>query len=286
MKGIQQYHFLPRKYGKELLVDIARMETLPGYVLDATPHQLSFYEIALITSGTGIFYLDHQPIPFDKNTVIFTSPGQVRIWEVQQNVSGYTFFFEKDFLQSFFRDDLFLHRFHFFHQYNTATFLKLEKHPAEQCEQLLQKALEEIQHLQSDSHDLLRAILYHILILLNRQYADRHTLQRSIYTNVSLLQFRQLLEQQYTHHQRVSDYAALLQVTPMQLNKLCKKYSGQTAQQLIHGKILSEARRLLIYSNYTIAEIGYGLNFSDPANFNRFFKRLTGISPQQYRQEK
>jgi len=286
MKGVQPYHFLPRKYGKELLIDIALMESLPGYVLDNTPHQLSFYEVALITNGKGTFRLDDQPIPFSKNTVLFTSPGQVRIWEVQQRVSGYTFFFEKDFLQSFFRDELFLHRFHFFHQYNTATYLQLEKSEAEKCGQLLQEALEEIQHLQTDSPDLLRALLYHVLVLLNRLYADQYTLQRTLYTNPSLFQFRQLLEQHYARYQRVSDYATLLHISPLQLNKLCKQYAGQTAQQLIHGKLLSEARRMLTYSTCSIAEIGYELNFSDPANFNRFFKRLTGVSPLQYRQGK
>jgi len=43
--AVRQYHFLPRKYGRDLLLDIGRIETLKNFVLDSTPQQLSFYEI-------------------------------------------------------------------------------------------------------------------------------------------------------------------------------------------------------------------------------------------------
>ena len=55
---IKSYHFLPRKYGKDLLLDIARIETLKNFVLDSTPHQISFYEILFIEDGKGSFSLD------------------------------------------------------------------------------------------------------------------------------------------------------------------------------------------------------------------------------------
>jgi AraC-like DNA-binding protein len=154
------------------------------------------------------------------------------------------------------------------------------------CLYLIQQATKEIETLKPDSGDLLRAILYHLLVLLNRLYADHFTLQGTIYTNVALFKFRVLLEQHYTKLQRVVDYSDLLKISQVQLNKLCKQYAGQTAQKLIHAKIITEAKRLISYSSLSIAEIGYRLNFSDPANFNRFFKKYSGISPQQYRKQK
>ena len=56
--NIKSYHFLPRKYAKDLLLDIARIETLKNFVLDSTPHQISFYEILFIEKGMGSFSLD------------------------------------------------------------------------------------------------------------------------------------------------------------------------------------------------------------------------------------
>jgi hypothetical protein len=50
---IETCHFLPRKYGRDLLLDIGRIETLKNFVLGNTPHQISFYEILFIEKGKG-----------------------------------------------------------------------------------------------------------------------------------------------------------------------------------------------------------------------------------------
>ena len=61
---------------------------------------------------------------------------------------------------------------------------------------------------------------------------------------------------------------------------------GITAQEMIHHKQASEAKRACSrITTDAVSEIAYGLNFSDPSNFNRFFKSITGLSPQQYRQQ-
>ncbi|MFX3835075.1 hypothetical protein ACJBS4_11930 [Streptococcus suis] len=59
---VKTYHFLPCKYGLELLLDIGRIETLNHYILDNMLHQLSFYEIIFIEEGTGILTLDENTI--------------------------------------------------------------------------------------------------------------------------------------------------------------------------------------------------------------------------------
>ncbi len=97
--------------------------------------------------------------------------------------------------------------------------------------------------------------------------------------------FRSLLEKNYNSHHRVVDYLQLLNVSPAQLNKLCRLYMGITAQQMIHHKQISEAKRLLRATTEAISDIAYRLNFSDPSNFNRFFRSITGLSPRQYRRQ-
>ena len=93
-----------------MLLDIGHIETLNNYVLDSTPHQLSFYEILFIEKGKGTFALDENEIAITPGIIIFTSPGQVRRWGIERAVSGYTLFFEKDFLNLFFTDEMFLYR--------------------------------------------------------------------------------------------------------------------------------------------------------------------------------
>lgn len=92
------------------------------------------------------------------------------------------------------------------------------------------------------------------------------------------------MEKQYATHHRVVDYLELLQTNASTLNRLCKKFMGISAQQLIHQKQVSEIKQLLSVTDEPVADIAYKLNFSDPSNFNRFFRSITGITPHAYRQ--
>jgi len=279
---IKTYHFLPRKYGRELLLDIGRTETLKNFVLDKTPHQISFYEILLIEKGKGTFSLDENRMAIEPGTIIFTSPGQVRRWDIKQPVRGYTLFFEKDFLNLFFTDDLFLFRFQFFHQYSTPTNMKMTAKPFQQVLKLASSIEEEFRQLQKDSTHLLRAVLYQLLVILDRHYAASYKVKSDTQIHPVFFRFRSFIEKEFRTHRHVSTYSQLLKISSVQLNKICRQYSGLSAQQMIHHKLISEIKRQL-RCDKSIKEIAYEFDFSDPSNFNRFFKTLTGTTARKYR---
>jgi len=279
---VQNYHFLSRKYGMELLVDIGRFESLPNLILDDTPHQLSFYEIAFIAKGQGYCMLDENKITIEPGVVMFTSPGQVRRWHTTEALNGYVLFFEKDFLNLFFTDDLFLYRFHYFHQYSRPASMKMPEKGFHEAMKLVQNVEEEFTHLQNDSGHLVRAILYQLLIVLNRSYANNYHLQSDTSIHPTFFRFRSLLEKEFMSHHRVAGYAQKLKVSAAHLNKICRQYSGLSAQQMVHHKLISEIKKQL-RNNRSVKQIAYEFDFSDPSNFNRFFKKLTGTTAQQYR---
>ncbi len=281
---IKTYHFLPYKYGSELLLDIGRIETLKNYVLDNALHQLSFYEIIFIEEGSGTFILDENTMSITPQTIIFTSPGQVRRWEIEEMVKGYTLFFEKDFLHLFFSDELFLYRFQYFHQYSHPDEIKVSEAAFEKCLTLLSEIEREFGQLQNDSNHLIRSLLYQLLIILNRYYAGVYNVQRDTYVHADFYRFRSLLEKRFMQDQKVEAYTKMLNISPGFLNKICRQFSGLSAQQMIHHKLISEIKKQL-YQNKSAKEISYELGFSDPSNFNRFFKKLTNTTPQQYRKK-
>lgn len=281
---VKTYHFLPYKYGSELLLDIGRIETLNHYVLDNTLHQLSFYEIIFIEEGAGTFTLDENRTVINPRTIIFTSPGQVRCWEIEQDVSGYVLFFEKDFLHLFFSDELFLYRFQYFHQYSRPNDMQLSEMPFVKCQELLYGIEEEFGQLQNDSNHLIRSLLYQLLVLLNRYYAGTYNVQRDTFVHPDFYRFRSLLEKNFVSDQSVEAYTKMLNVSPGFLNKICRQFSGLSAQQMIHYKLISEIKKQL-YQNKSSKEISYEFGFSDPSNFNRFFKKFTGTTAQQYRKK-
>lgn len=281
---IKTYHFLPHKYGSELLLDIGRIETLENYVLDSTLHQLSFYEIIFIKEGSGMITLDERKMLIGPRTIIFISPGQVRRWDIEQEVRGYTLFFEKDFLHLFFSDELFLYRFQYFHQYSHPAEMQIGKRSFGKCLELLHEIEREFEQIQNDSNHLIRAFLYQLLIVLNRHYAGVYNVHQDTSVHTDFYRFRSLLEKRFLQDQTVEAYTRMLNVSPGFLNKICRQFSGLSAQQMIHGKLVSEIKKRL-RQNKSGKEICYEFGFSDPSNFNRFFKKNTNTTPRQYRKE-
>jgi AraC family transcriptional activator of pobA len=80
-------------------------------------------------------------------------------------------------------------------------------------------------------------------------------------------------------------FARELGVSPGHLNVLCRHHLGRGAKDVLAERLSVEARRLLLYSDRSAAQVGYTLGFSDPSYFARFFRRENGRSPTAFRQE-
>ena len=95
--------------------------------------------------------------------------------------------------------------------------------------------------------------------------------------------FCQLIETEYHRQHAVSWYADRLGITAAHLNALCRQSSRQSALELIHERLLLEARRSLVYTAMSVSAVSYALGFADPAYFTRFFKQRVGLSPKGFR---
>ncbi len=98
------------------------------------------------------------------------------------------------------------------------------------------------------------------------------------------LRYRDLVERHFREERRIEFYAGHLGVTPARLNAVCRARIGTTASGLLHDRIVTEAKRWLVYTGMTVAEVGYALGFDDPAYFSRFFSRRTGMPPGRLRE--
>ncbi|WP_212002609.1 AraC family transcriptional regulator [Chitinophaga sp. HK235] len=82
---------------------------------------------------------------------------------------------------------------------------------------------------------------------------------------------------------QASFYAGKLNVHPNHLNAVVKRITGKTTSSIIQNQLMASAKSLLIQTNLSIKEIAFKLHFVEPTHFNSFFKKNTGITPQQYR---
>jgi AraC family transcriptional activator of pobA len=95
--------------------------------------------------------------------------------------------------------------------------------------------------------------------------------------------FRDLIDQHYRDNLRLQHFASMLAVSPTQLRAACIAATGLSPTKLIHARIITEARRSLIFGDMSIEQIAYWLGFLDTAYFTRFFRKEVGQSPSQFR---
>lgn len=98
-----------------------------------------------------------------------------------------------------------------------------------------------------------------------------------------LQRYRQLVEVWFRQHRPISDYAEELGVTADRLHSICQRALGRAPIQLLHERVVQEAKLRLERSARNIQEISDSLGFRDPTYFSHFFKRKTGLSPAGYR---
>ena len=97
--------------------------------------------------------------------------------------------------------------------------------------------------------------------------------------------FTELLSTDGGIKNKVSFYAEKLNTSPQNLNAACRKAVNQPAADILSGFVLSEAKRLLLYTDNTISEIAFALEFTDPSHFVKYFKKFVGSTPQSFRNE-
>src|SRR5690554_1295592 len=95
--------------------------------------------------------------------------------------------------------------------------------------------------------------------------------------------YQALIEAQFRRQPSVEQFAAQLGMSSAHLNTLCRRLADRSALQLLHERLLLEAKRQLTYTNMTVSQVSDSLGFSEPAYFTRFFKRHTGLSPREFR---
>jgi AraC family transcriptional activator of pobA len=125
-----------------------------------------------------------------------------------------------------------------------------------------------------------------VLLLLVRLHSDHRSADRTGRHDFELFsRFRVLVEEHYKEQWQVGRFAQQLRVTESRLNRLCVRLTGKSAFDMMQHRLMLEARRKLTYVPSAVASIAYELGFQDPAYFSRTFKRHTGLTPKEFRQQ-
>jgi len=100
-----------------------------------------------------------------------------------------------------------------------------------------------------------------------------------------LFNFQQQLDEHFCENHQVSKYAANLNITEKKLSAITKKYLGLSPLNVIHNRLLLEAKRLFLFEEIAHKEIAFQLGFDSPASFSLFIKNKTGHNPSELNQQ-
>jgi AraC-like DNA-binding protein len=151
---------------------------------------------------------------------------------------------------------------------------------------LIQNLKKEFETNEWNKDSMLRTLLVRFIILLTRQARKQYLNEDIKEDRFNLLRhYNLLVEQHFRKEHRVQFYAARLHKSPKTISNIFTQYGDKTPQQIIHGRIIQEAKRLLYYSDKTMKEIAQHLGFDDPAHFSKFFKNQTGENPTEVKRK-
>ncbi|WP_373551969.1 helix-turn-helix domain-containing protein [Haliscomenobacter sp.] len=143
---------------------------------------------------------------------------------------------------------------------------------------------EEFQNQDNIQGEMLRVLLKRLIIKLTRLVKTQaHADVLSVNELDTVRQFNMLVENHYKRLHQVQEYANLMFKSPKTLSNLFTKYSEKTPLQVISERIFLESKRLLLYTDKPAGEIGYELGFGEAAHCSRFFKKMAGESPSEFK---
>ncbi len=132
--------------------------------------------------------------------------------------------------------------------------------------------------------EMLQMLLKRLIIKTTR-LAKTQIVPQELETNQIdvIRKFNVLVEMNFRTKKQVAEYADMMHKSPKTLSNLFSKYGSHSPLQIIHDRIIMEAKRLLLYTDKTAKEIAFDLGFEEVASFHKMFKKVAGVTPQQFK---
>ena len=248
-----------------------------------------FYKICLCTGRTAIYYAD-KGVEIDGTYLFFGNPHIPYSSELRdEKQTGYACLFTEEFLKAGDRSES-LQESPLFKIGGTPV-LSLTGDQKAFLTTMFQKMLAEQDTGYIYKNELIRNYI-HLIIheALKMQPLDNFVRHRNASSRTTAL-FLDLLERQFPIDstdrplklKTAQDFAQSLSLHVNHLNRSVREITGKPTTFHISERIISEAKALLQHTDWSIADIAYGLGFEYPTYFNNYFKRLTGTNPKSFR---
>lgn len=185
--------------GVDFYINTGHSSEICGVLTENPTFKTDFFEFFFFRKANGFLVLNNKRIALHDNMALLLSPHQQQEWHVEEEALDYTFLiFREDFMRTFIADKFFVYRLLYCYQTDTPPYLSPVSQPLfRECMQLLEKIKQELQYPTADSYNLIVAVLYYLLLIINREYAATYHLPMDVPKNNYAYQFKELLNSIY-----------------------------------------------------------------------------------------
>lgn len=263
---------------------VASRSAVHDWTIRAHRHR-NLFQILVITAGGGTMTIEEAQIDFAAPSTIILQPNVVHGFRFEpESTEGFVVTFTEDVADSLGgRSHGALSRLR---TLSADPVIPLQEGPEADRLVTLCRDLQQEHFLAREGHRIaLRALIALIAIEAARLAASRARTGAATLapSNPTVDALRELIDAHFRTQRHLEFYAETLAMTPDRLNDLVKRATGVTAGHLIRQRLLTEAKRELMFSSRPINDIAYELAFVDPSHFARFFRKQTGMTPQAFR---
>lgn len=246
------------------------------------PKQIDTYTIFWIKEGQGTYTIDFKNYSFNGNVLLFLSPGQVFSVDSEKIKEAYQLNFIKDFYCIQTHDAEIACNGVLFNNIYESPFIYPSEKESKKLDFIIDLLIEEFGLAETAQYDMLQSYLKQFIIQSVRLKKEAHELVEDTETKL-FKDFSLLVDLNFKKLHSVTEYANRLGISPKSLTKHLQKLGTKTPSDFIKNRIITEAKRQLLYSNEAVKHVAFDLGFNDPAYFSRFFTKATGISPVQFK---
>lgn len=248
------------------------------------PHRHGYYTVLIVNRANGLHKIDFNTYELADQQVFFVAPGQVHQVIENEQSHGFAMTFTNQFLIENSIPLSFIDSLNLFVNYGQSPPLTPNKEQFETIERLANQIFDLNESDQNMRCLSIGASLQLLLIECNNIRCVNPIEMDVDTTGDNLIRaFKKAVDRDYKTEHSTTYYANDLYITPDHLNRTLKARTGTTAKEYIQSKIITEAKRLLYFTNMTAKEIAYELGFNEPANFSAFFKKHTQLSPSNFK---
>ncbi|WP_281310098.1 helix-turn-helix domain-containing protein [Flavobacterium flavigenum] len=285
-----KFNDLPLQHNKHIgQFNVFRIEDRIAANATSTSYiRRDFFKIMLYR-GNNTFHYGDRAIEVKGDTLLFFNPKVPYTYDkVEPDTKGCFCVFKEDFFQNSFRINL--HEIPLF-SIGFYPVFKLNENEYEEISAIFEKIISTFEKDYLYKYELIKSYITE-LIYRTLQLQPAEELFRHIDAGARITaSFTELLERQFPIESTLQRFelrspktiAEKLSVHVNYLNRAIKKTTGRTTTDHIFERLATEAKALLKYTNWSIAEISYALGFEDQAHFYHFFKKQTKSSPSSFR---